>query len=102
MFKDLSFRDVPALIAGITLTSAVPPMMLFGARTTMLGTLISIFYSQGKFEAVDSILLIIPYAGLVEGYLVWKAGNRGKAVFRIVTGFFFGACGLVGLTASNR
>ncbi|KAI0204574.1 hypothetical protein F4808DRAFT_347553 [Astrocystis sublimbata] len=129
MFENLTIRDVPALIAGFTLTlggftpfisaswsmleigfsprvasspAAALPMIIFGSRTTMVGALIVIFYSQGKFDAVDTVLLTTPYTGLVEGYLVWKEGRRGKAVFRAVTGFLFGACGMAGLTAANR
>ncbi|KAI0112210.1 hypothetical protein GGR51DRAFT_508481 [Nemania sp. FL0031] len=129
MFQDLSYRDVPALVAGFTLTlggltpflsprwsllelgfsprvanspAAAPPLKIFGARTTIIGALIVTFYTQRKFEAVDSVLLLIPYTGFVEGYLVWKEGNHGKAAFRIITGLLFGACGFAGLTASDR
>ncbi|KAJ2977594.1 hypothetical protein NUW58_g7763 [Xylaria curta] len=124
MLESLSFRHVPALIVGFTLAfgglipffstrramldlgfsprvanspTAIPPMMIFGSRTTIIGLLViifcrlyplfrDIFYSQGKFDAIDSILLTLPYAGFVDGYLVWREGNRGKAIFRIVAG----------------
>lgn len=129
MFESLSIRHVPALVAGFTLTvgglapfidaqwaikqnglstriqnspAAVPPMILFGARTSAFGACIAMFYAKGEFEAVDTVFLTIPFAGFVESYIAWKEGSRGTAVLRIITGLFFGACGLSGLTASSR
>ncbi|KAI1122482.1 hypothetical protein F5Y10DRAFT_74926 [Nemania abortiva] len=118
MFEILYSRGVSALLAGLTLIfegfavfydarramfnlgfsprvacspAAVPPMMAYGLRTIMTGVLIVIFYFQRKFAAADTVVLTnISYAGWVEGYLIWREGNGGKAMVRIVTGLLLG------------
>ncbi|KAK4190674.1 hypothetical protein QBC35DRAFT_489430 [Podospora australis] len=79
------------------------PVMVNGqARTTILGALAFIFYFQGKFVEVDTIMAVFGlYAGVVDSYLVWKGGGPQKAVFRLAASWFLGVCGVAGLTAST-
>ncbi|KAI1345472.1 hypothetical protein F5Y01DRAFT_57214 [Xylaria sp. FL0043] len=129
MFEYFTYRDLPVIISGLTMTlwgflpflnarramlelgfstrvansrSAALPMIIVGSHTTILGLLIVIFYFQGKFEALNTVLITMPYAGFVEGYFVRKEGNWGKAIFPTVTGFILGGHGLSGLLASAR
>ncbi|KAI0019775.1 hypothetical protein F4780DRAFT_744798 [Xylariomycetidae sp. FL0641] len=125
----LPLHHIPAVIAGTALTlgglipyfssrramlelgfsadvaaspAAAPPMIIFGSRTTMLGALVVMFYYRRWYAAVDCVLMTLPYTGLVEGCVVWREGNRRKAISRVVTGCFFGVCGALGVTASTR
>ncbi|KAK3314972.1 hypothetical protein B0H66DRAFT_328836 [Apodospora peruviana] len=88
----------PAHIA--TSPAAHPVMVSASARTTVLGLLTWMYYLGGQYEVVDTILAVFGfYAGVVDGIVVWKTGNRGKAVFRVVGSGVIGVCGAVGLTA---
>ncbi|KXX74431.1 hypothetical protein MMYC01_208888 [Madurella mycetomatis] len=80
---------------------AAAPVMVNGqARTTILGLLTFIFYYQGKYSEVDTILAVFGvYAGAVDAYLVWKLGNPGKGVFRLVASWAIAACGFARLTS---
>ncbi|KAK6063408.1 hypothetical protein SCUP234_07212 [Seiridium cupressi] len=84
-------------------TQATHPVMAAGSvRTTVLGLLTFIFYLQQKYAEVDTILAVFgAYAGSVDSYLVWKAGNGRKAAFRFVASWAIAACGFAGLTASR-
>lgn len=74
-------------------------MILSSARITATGLAIFVFYFQGKFEAVDVILVTMGYVGAVDGYVCWKEGVKGKAVFRAMCGAAIAAWGLYGMTA---
>ncbi|KAL6876965.1 hypothetical protein J3F83DRAFT_712490 [Trichoderma novae-zelandiae] len=79
--------------------AAHPVMVLCSARTTALGLLMFVFYRQGEFAAVDAVMSVMgAYLGLVDGYVCWKEGMPGKAVFRCSSGMGIAAWGLVGLT----
>ncbi|KAK5991834.1 hypothetical protein PT974_05220 [Cladobotryum mycophilum] len=66
--------------------AAHPVMVLCSARSTTLGVLMLVFYHQNKLAEVDTIMSIIgAYLGLVDGYICWKEGMPGKAVFRWMT-----------------
>ncbi|KAK3385914.1 hypothetical protein B0H63DRAFT_523230 [Podospora didyma] len=129
MAVQFSLRHIPALIVASTTTfggmwtffDAPSAMLEFGfpahvahaptstpvmingqARTTILGLLTFIFYFQRKFVEVDTIVAVFgAYAGAVDAWLVWKEGNAGKAVFRLVASWALAACGIAGLTASS-
>ncbi|KAL4951178.1 hypothetical protein BDW69DRAFT_170679 [Aspergillus filifer] len=68
-------------------------------RITALGLAIWTFYAQGKLEEVDTIMAIMGYVGLVDGYVCWKEGVPGKAVFRLVSGLVISGWGFAGLTS---
>ncbi|KAL4877416.1 hypothetical protein BJY04DRAFT_198326 [Aspergillus karnatakaensis] len=74
-------------------------MILQGGRITALGLALWTFYIQGKLEEFDTILAILGYVGLVDGYVCWKEGVPGKAVFRTVSGLVIAAWGFAGLTS---
>ncbi|KAL6887993.1 hypothetical protein GGI43DRAFT_229637 [Trichoderma evansii] len=88
---------LPARIADSP--TAQPVMVLSSARTTALGLLMFIFYQQGKFADVDTVMSVMgAYLGLADGYVCWKEGMPDKAVFRCVSGMVIAGCGMVGLT----
>ncbi|PTB73970.1 hypothetical protein M440DRAFT_1339175 [Trichoderma longibrachiatum ATCC 18648] len=79
--------------------AAHPVMVLCSARTTALGMLMFAFYRQKELAAVDTVMSVMgAYLGLVDGYVCWKEGMTGKAVFRCVSGMAIAAWGLAGLT----
>lgn len=89
--------------AALARNPASHPTYIIGqARGTVIGLLISIFYARGQYEAVDLIMATVGfYAGAVDSWVVWRAGNRPKAVFRLVASWIIGGLGLWGLTASG-
>ncbi|KAK1236108.1 hypothetical protein PQX77_000652 [Marasmius sp. AFHP31] len=127
MLPSFSLRHIPALFVASTTTFGgfwplfnakaaildfgLPPrvakspeaqsvMKCCSARTTVLGTLIFIFYAQNRLDAVDIVLGAMGvWVGLVDGYVCWMEGVPGKAVFRGTAGMAIGMWGLAGLTA---
>ncbi|KAI4273228.1 MAG: hypothetical protein LQ337_004788 [Flavoplaca oasis] len=120
MFADFALRHVPPLLVATVLTfgglmpffNAEHAIMEFGlpkhiavskpaqsvmivgsARITAIGIALFTFYLQGKLEAVDTILLILGYVGLVDGYVCWLEGVPGKAIFRTLSGTLIAAWG---------
>lgn len=58
-----------------------------------------IFYQQERFADVDTVMLVMgAYLGLVDGYVCWKEGMSGKAVFRCVSGMVIAGFGMTSLT----
>ena len=53
-------------------------MVTGSARITAIGIAIFTFYFQRKFEAVDTVMTIIGYVGLVDGCVWWREGVPGK------------------------
>jgi hypothetical protein len=76
-------------------------MIVSSARISAIGMALFMFYFQEKLEAVDTILLILGYVGLVDGYVSWCEGVPGKAVFRTTSGLLIAAWGYFGMTAGN-
>ncbi|KAL4810665.1 hypothetical protein BDV18DRAFT_155277 [Aspergillus unguis] len=77
-------------------------MILKCGRITALGMILWTFYAQGKLVEFDTVMTILGvYVGLVDGYVCWKEGVPGKAVFRAVSGLVIGAWGGYGLTSST-
>ncbi|OJD18468.1 hypothetical protein AJ78_01524 [Emergomyces pasteurianus Ep9510] len=74
-------------------------MVTQSARTTAIGMTLLTFYSQGKLAEFDTILIILAYLGLVDGYVCWREGMAGKAVFRASMGMLIAAWGGFGMTA---
>ena len=73
-------------------------MILSSGRITTLGLALFTFYIQEKLAAVDTILLLLGYVGLVDGYVCWLEGVPGKAVFRLTSGLLIAAWGWFGMT----
>ncbi|KAL8646340.1 MAG: hypothetical protein Q9226_006901 [Calogaya cf. arnoldii] len=128
MFADFALRHIPPLLVATALTfgglmpffnaeyaiqefglpkriatskPAQSVMIISSARITAIGIALFTFYLQGKFEAVDTILFILGYVGLVDGYVCWLEGVPGKAVFRTLSGTLIAAWGWYGMTVSR-
>jgi hypothetical protein len=76
-------------------------MIVSSARISAIGLALFTFYFQEKFEAVDTILFILGYVGLVDGYVCWRESVPGKAVFRASSGGLIAAWGWFGMTAGS-
>lgn len=74
-------------------------MITASGRTTALGLALFTFYSQNKLREVDTIMFILGYLGLVDGYVCWREGVPGKAVFRTVSGLLIAAWGWFSMTS---
>ncbi|KAB8073003.1 hypothetical protein BDV29DRAFT_158025 [Aspergillus leporis] len=84
----------------VAISKPAQSVMITGtARTTAIGLALFTFYSQAKLEEVDTILIILGYVGLADGYVCWREGVPDKAVFRTVSGLVIAACGWFGMTA---
>jgi hypothetical protein len=74
-------------------------MMASSGHATALGLALTMFYAQGKQVDFDTILPLLCYVGLVNGYVCWREGVPGRGVFRAISGVVIGAWGLFGLTS---
>jgi hypothetical protein len=92
---------LPSHVAG---NPATHPIMVNGrARGTVLGLLTFIFYFQRKYTEIDILIAVFGvYAGLVDGYLLWKFRNRGMAAWHLVASWTWAAWGLAGLTGTSN
>lgn len=81
---------LPASVADQRVTH---PIWVIGhAKATVLGLLCFIFYSQGKYAEVDTVLVVFGgWSGVVDSYVVWKSGKPGMALFRIVGSWLIAA-----------
>lgn len=73
-------------------------MVTSSARITAIGLALFTFYFQGKLAEFDTILAILGYVGLVDGYVCWREGVPNKAIFRTVSGLLIAAWGWFGMT----
>ncbi|KAI6080689.1 hypothetical protein F4821DRAFT_265673 [Hypoxylon rubiginosum] len=129
MFSHFTPRHIPALFVATTMTfggmwplldarsamlefgmpahvaeapAARPAFVVGNVRTTVIGSLVFIFYARGQLDAVDTIMAVTgAYAGLVDSWVVWREGNTGKAVSRLVSSWVIAALGFVGFTAGH-
>ena len=76
-------------------------MILSSARISAIGMAIFIFMYQRKYAAVDTMLSVIGYIGLVDGYVCWMEGVPNKAVFRCAASLLAAAWGWFGLTTGD-
>jgi len=74
-------------------------MTLCSGRSSVIGMAIWTFYLKKDYAAVDTILILIGYLGLVDGYICWREGVPAKAVERAVASIFAAAVGWFGWTA---
>jgi hypothetical protein len=82
--------------------AAQPVMAVAQTRGAVLGLLMAIFYARGQYADVDLILLLYGgYAGVVDGWTVYREGNKGKGVFRLVASWMIAAAGWGGLTVKG-
>ena len=76
-------------------------MIVSSARISAIGLALFTFYFQAQFAAVDVLLATLGYVGLVDGYVCWKEGVKGKAVFRTLSGLLISLWGLTGMTSGG-
>jgi hypothetical protein len=73
--------------------------LIYSSRITAIGLMLYYFYFTGQHAVVDTIFSI---SGVVMGggdaLVCWKAGVKGQAVFRGLTGLGLTALGLWGVT----
>ena len=81
-------------------SAGAPPLMgIFGARATVIGVLIVIFYARDQLAAVDTTLAVLGvWAGIVDFYALFLHGDPAKALLRLLGSWVVGIYGLVGLT----
>jgi hypothetical protein len=72
---------------------------VYSSRATVHGAAIWILYLRGNLSAVDTLLSVLIYATAIDGYVCWKEGVRGSAVFRMTAGFIVSGWGLFNLTS---
>lgn len=73
-------------------------MIVSSARITAIGLALFTFYFQQQFAAVDTILLILGYVGLVDGYVCWQEKVPNRAIFRATSGLLIALWGWFGMT----
>lgn len=102
----LSFVDPEGSVRGFGLPEkfAQSPIaqacfLLDSARLSVLGMAQLVFYLRGQYQAVDTIMALLVYVGLVDGYVCWREGEPGAAIFRATCGIVIGAWGALGLTS---
>ncbi|KAF0325773.1 hypothetical protein GQ607_006905 [Colletotrichum asianum] len=97
--KDAGIRSfgLPERFAESTIAQAC--FVFDGARFSVLGMLQLIMYLRGDYVVVDIIMALLVYVGLVDGYVCWREGEMGSAVFRATSGVVIGTWGALGLTS---
>ncbi|KAK2736780.1 hypothetical protein FQN57_000552 [Myotisia sp. PD_48] len=73
-------------------------MITSSARITTIGLVLFTFYFQNKLAEVDTVLSLLGYIGLADGYVCWREGVPKKAAFRAVSGLLIAAWGWFGLS----
>ena len=76
-------------------------MIVSSARITAIGLAIYAFHYQQMYSSVDILLACLGYVGLIDGYVCWKEGMPGRAVFRLTSGLLICAWGFFGVTAGQ-
>ncbi|KAJ6501468.1 hypothetical protein C8R47DRAFT_1175100 [Mycena vitilis] len=74
-------------------------MILSSGRITAIGLTLFAFYFKRQYGAMDTVLASLLYVGLVDGYVCWMEGVKGRALFRACSGLLIGGWGLLGLTS---
>ena len=64
-----------------------------------MGVSMWIFYLRGDFKSLDTLMALLFWAGVADGYLCWKEGVPGRALFRFSASLLVGGWGLLGLTS---
>jgi hypothetical protein len=125
MFEDFILRHIPPLLLATTITiggfmplwdaegairlfglpqriaiskTAQPIMVLSSARISAIGIAIWMLYIRQQYEAMDIVLMVFAYIGAIDGYVCWKEGVPGKAVFRAISSAAVGLWGFYGMT----
>jgi hypothetical protein len=76
-------------------------MIASSARGTAIGLALFTFYFQNKLAEVDTIMSILEYVGLADGYVCLLEDVPNKALFRTVSGSLIAAWGVFGMTTGG-
>lgn len=91
----------PARIADAP--TSTPVSIVGNSHVTILGAIMFIFYAQGRYDAVDTVLAVTAtWAGLVDSWVVWRAGNQGYALFRLFSSGALAAWAIGGMTSGGK
>lgn len=71
---------------------------IYGSRMTAWGMALWTFYIKGNLRAFDTMLGLLLYVSLVDGYVCWQEGEQDRGLFRVGCGVVISAWGFVGLT----
>ncbi|KAJ5327715.1 hypothetical protein N7452_008105 [Penicillium brevicompactum] len=74
-------------------------MMTSAGRGTAIGLALTTLYLQGKLIEFDTVLSVLWFVGIIDGYVCWREGVPGRGVFRATSGVVIAAWGLFGLTS---
>jgi hypothetical protein len=74
---------------------------VYGSRVTIMGALMWNFYLRGNLGALDSCMAVLFWAGVADGYLCWKEGAVGTALFRFLSSVAVSSWGLLGMTSER-
>lgn len=74
-------------------------MMTSAGRGTAIGLALTTLYARGKLVEFDTILSVLWYVGIIDGYVCWREGVAGGGVFRAMSGVLIAVWGLFGLTS---
>jgi hypothetical protein len=91
----------PARIADVP--ASAPVMTVGTARTTAIGLIMLVFYAQGKYDAVDTVLAVTgAWAALVDFWVVRNEGNGRHALFRLISSSALSAWAFAGMTSGGK
>jgi hypothetical protein len=84
-----------------TSPAAHSPWILYTSRIHAIGIMSLIFHARGDYEAVDTVMGTIGVFGLVDGWVCWKEGVLGTALWRSVVSLGVGVYGALGGTSGG-
>lgn len=75
--------------------------MVYGARASIIGTVMWVFYLRGQYRSVDTLMALLFYGCATDAYVSWSEGAGGHAWFRGLLGVVVGGWGALGVTAGG-
>lgn len=74
---------------------------IYSSRMTIMGLALYMFYFRRLYSAMDIIMMLLGWAGAVDGYICWKEDVPGKAMFRLLSGLIIAALGAMGVNEGH-
>ncbi|KAL0935966.1 efflux pump antibiotic resistance [Colletotrichum truncatum] len=75
------------------------PFAVYGSRMTAWGIAMWSFYLRGNIKALDTMLAVLFYMGIADGYVCYMEGVPGRALFRFLASAVLSGWGFLGLTS---
>lgn len=72
--------------------------IVYASRMTVMGLVLYLFHYRRLYSAIDILMLCLGWAGVVDGYVCWKEGVPGRAVFRALSGAILAGLGALKFT----